>query len=149
MAAVPMAAVTMPLEHRASAAWGQHAVCWEALAHSELDTSFFHPCTEEDALRESGAVHQLARLDPQSFQRAEFCPRICAQFCEHLIQHRRSTHWTEDLPWSCMGLGVLTVANQHSLTHILPNTNQNEVKGEDYQKIPFEKLCLIQTKNII
>lgn len=47
-----------------------------------------------------------------------------------------------------MGFGVLTLANQHSLTHILPNTHQNEVKGEDYKKIPFEKICLIQTKNI-
>lgn len=64
MAAVPMAAVTMPLEHRASTAWEEHAVCCTALPCSELDTSFFYPCTKEDALSESGAVHQLARLTP-------------------------------------------------------------------------------------
>lgn len=149
MAAVPMAAVTMPLEHRASTARKEQAVCCTALACSELDTSFFHPCRKEDALSELGAVHQPARLNSQSFQRTEFCPRIHAWFCEHLAQHRRSIHWTEDLPWSYMGFGVLTVANQHSLTHMLPNTNQNEVKREGYQKIPFEKYVWAKQKNVI
>lgn len=139
MAAVSTAAVTMPPVHRASQL-GRARCVLQNVACSQLDSSFFHPCTKRHALSELGAVHSQPDWALSGYREQNTASNT-AQCCEHLIQHSRSIPWAEDL-----GFGVLTVANQHILTHILPNTNQNAVKGEDDQKIPFERICLIQTK---
>lgn len=62
--------------------------------------------------------------------------RICARFCEYLIQPTLDRGPAMEL----CGFGMLIVANQRSLTHLLPNTNQNAVGGWPEDSLWEDKL---------